>query len=87
MHEPASPARLFGGYTVGPFRLDPPERRLLRHGQPVPLPPKAFDLDDLSPDGTRPVFASSRSGQQEIWLADPDGSNAVGLPQHPAEER
>ena len=28
----------------GPFRLDPPERLLLRDGQPVPLPPKAYDL-------------------------------------------
>lgn len=28
----------------GPFRLDPPERLLLRDGQPVPLSPKAYDL-------------------------------------------
>ena len=31
-------------YDFGPFRLDPPERLLLRDGQPVPLPPKAYDL-------------------------------------------
>lgn len=31
-------------YEFGPFRLDPPERLLLREGQPVPLPPKAYDL-------------------------------------------
>ncbi len=31
-------------YDFGPFRLDPAERRLLRHDQPVALTPKCFDL-------------------------------------------
>ena len=31
-------------YDFGPFRLEPAERLLLRNGQPVPLPPKAYDL-------------------------------------------
>jgi DNA-binding winged helix-turn-helix (wHTH) protein/dipeptidyl aminopeptidase/acylaminoacyl peptidase len=31
-------------YEFGPFRLIPPERLLLRDGQPVALPPKAYDL-------------------------------------------
>lgn len=31
-------------YDFGPFTLDPKERTLLRDGQAVPLPPKAFDL-------------------------------------------
>ena len=31
-------------YNFGPFRLEPAERLLLREGQPVPLPPKAYDL-------------------------------------------
>ena len=31
-------------YDFGPFRLDPAERRLLRHDQPVSLTPKCFDL-------------------------------------------
>ena len=31
-------------YEFGLFRLDARERRLLREGQAVPLPPKAFDL-------------------------------------------
>ena len=34
-------ARLF--YEFGPFRLEVAERRLLRAGEPVSLPPKAFD--------------------------------------------
>ncbi len=31
-------------YTFGPYRLDINERLLRRDGQPVPLPPKLFDL-------------------------------------------
>jgi DNA-binding winged helix-turn-helix (wHTH) protein/TolB-like protein/tetratricopeptide (TPR) repeat protein len=31
-------------YEFGRFHLDPPERLLLCAGQPVPMPPKAFDL-------------------------------------------
>ena len=35
---------LVEAYEFGPFRLEPTERRLLRDGQFVPLPPKALDL-------------------------------------------
>ena len=31
-------------YQFGPFRLDPAERLLTNHGQPIALTPKAFDL-------------------------------------------
>ncbi|HLK64506.1 MAG TPA: protein kinase [Bryobacteraceae bacterium] len=33
----------------------------------------------FSPDGRRVVFNSNRSGPMEIWVSDPDGSNAVQL--------
>jgi Tol biopolymer transport system component len=33
----------------------------------------------FSPGGRRVAFESNRSGPNEIWLADPDGSNAVQL--------
>jgi TolB-like protein/DNA-binding winged helix-turn-helix (wHTH) protein/Tfp pilus assembly protein PilF len=31
-------------FEFGPYRLEPSARRLLRHGQPVALTPKAFDI-------------------------------------------
>jgi len=50
-------------------------------GQPRPL--IASTQDDLdprfSPDGKRLVFISSRSGSQEVWVADRDGTNARRL--------
>jgi Tol biopolymer transport system component len=33
----------------------------------------------FSPDGRRVAFTSTRSGSWEIWVADPDGGNAVKL--------
>jgi Tol biopolymer transport system component len=40
---------------------------------------RADDMPQLSPDGRRVAFTSDRSGGWEIWLVDPDGSNAVQL--------
>lgn len=55
-------------------------------GAPAPSPPVVaisstrYDgMAHLSPDGRRVAFSSGRSGRGEIWLADPDGSNAVRL--------
>lgn len=36
-------------------------------------------LAKFSPDGHRVAFESNRSGEFDIWLADPDGANAVQL--------
>jgi Tol biopolymer transport system component len=36
-------------------------------------------MPDFSPDRRRVAFVSNRSGEAEIWLADPDGSKAIQL--------
>ncbi len=55
-------------------------------GAPASSPPVVaisatrIDFDaQFSPDGRRVAFGSSRSGEREAWLADPDGSNSVQL--------
>ncbi len=57
-----------------------------RVGAPASSPPTAaiastkWDMSpQFSPDGRRVAFNSNRSGPTEVWLANPDGSNAVQL--------
>jgi eukaryotic-like serine/threonine-protein kinase len=40
---------------------------------------RANDMPQLSPDSRRVAFTSDRSGGWEIWVTEPDGSNAVKL--------
>ena len=63
------------------WRVDTP-----RPGVPTTSPPAAAiastrsDLiPNLTPDGSRVVFLSDRSGESEFWVADPNGSNAFQL--------
>ena len=47
----------------------------------LPLLSTPFDEEnpDYSPDGKRLAFGSTRSGVQEIWIANADGSSAVQM--------
>jgi Tol biopolymer transport system component/DNA-binding winged helix-turn-helix (wHTH) protein len=47
----------------------------------MPLLSSAFDeqMPDYSPDGKRLTFGSTRSGAQEIWIANADGSGAAQI--------
>ena len=63
------------------WRLD-----LASAGGPPAAPPqmaiastRADHLPMLSPNGRRVAFFSGRSGEFELWTADPDGSNAIQL--------
>ena len=55
-------------------------------GRPASSPPfiavsstKTENTPQLSPDADRVAFTSNRSGENEVWVADPDGSDAVQL--------
>lgn len=58
------------------WRLEIPE-----NGKPVPGPTKLISSTrrdftaDISPDGKRLVFSSTRSGATNLWMSDIDGSN------------
>ena len=55
-------------------------------GKPAVSPPAAAisstrtdNIPNFSPDGSRVVFSSNRSGELEIWVADAKGANATQL--------
>ena len=63
------------------WRVDTPAA-----GAPAAAPPvvaiastRADYLPAVSPEGDRVTFFSNRSGEPELWVAAPDGSNAVKL--------
>jgi Tol biopolymer transport system component/tRNA A-37 threonylcarbamoyl transferase component Bud32 len=82
--QPGRPARLvyarsFSDWNIWRVETSAP-------GAPASSPPivaisstRLDNIPQFSPDGRRVVFQSTRSGDSEIWLADPDGSNATQL--------
>ena len=82
--QPGGPPRLvyvrsFEDYNVWRVQTSAP-------GAPASSPPvvtisstRGDGMPQFSPDGRRVAIASDRSGNWEIWLSDPDGSNAVQL--------
>jgi eukaryotic-like serine/threonine-protein kinase len=71
--------RSFGDTNI--WRID-----LAGSGVPATSPPtltisstRREQIPSLSRDGTRVTFVSDRSGESEIWVADPSGANAMRL--------
>jgi serine/threonine protein kinase/Tol biopolymer transport system component len=61
------------------WRVDTPAAGAAATGPPVlAIASTRYDIhSQVSPDGRRVAFASTRSGEWQIWTADPDGGNAV----------
>jgi Tol biopolymer transport system component len=89
--QPGKPPRLVyvRSYSdINFWRVDVPAP-----GVPTSSPPlmaiastKAEYHVQFSPDGRRVVFVSTRSGAADLWISDPDGSNAVQITSMGAQE-
>jgi serine/threonine protein kinase/Tol biopolymer transport system component len=55
--------------------LDPITHQSTGSAERRPISTQVEDRPVLSPDGTRLVFLSERTGHSELWLADADGEN------------
>jgi Tol biopolymer transport system component len=49
------------------------------HAEKIVASSREQTTPNYSPDGTQIAFMSNRSGNNEIWVADSDGSNAIPL--------
>jgi len=73
--------RYVGEYNIWSLELD-------ANGKPAGPAIKAFDstksegMPQFSPDGTKVVFESDRSGKDEIWVCLSSGSNCMQLTTH-----
>ena len=63
---------IWGIQVTSAGRLEGPPRKLISASR------QQHD-DEFSPDGRRIVFSSDRFGNDEIWVANADGSNAAQL--------
>jgi Tol biopolymer transport system component len=63
------------------WRIETPAPGLVASAPPaVAISSTRLDgMPQFSPDGRHVAFTSDRSGNWEIWLTDPDGSNAIQL--------
>jgi Tol biopolymer transport system component len=62
------------------WRIDVPDRSRVAAAPTVAISSTKADIHpQLSPDGRRVAFTSTRTGHWEIWVSDLDGSNAMQL--------
>jgi Tol biopolymer transport system component len=66
-------------YDTNIWRIEPARAAERRAFRKFAASSQADNSPHVSPDGSRVVFASSRTGRYEIWIADADGSNARKL--------
>jgi Tol biopolymer transport system component len=50
-----------------------------KHARMVIASTREQTAPDISPNGDQVAFESNRSGSNEVWVSDPDGSNALQL--------
>jgi serine/threonine protein kinase len=89
--EPGKPARMVYVRSFVDFnfwRIDTSAAGAPSRSAPVPAisSTKLEYHIRFSPDGRRVAFTSARSGDTEIWLSDPDGSNTFQLTSMAARE-
>ena len=65
--------------SVDIWRMDVQAREPEKTAQRLVFSTRSDMTPQYSPDGTRIVFQSNRSGSAEIWMSDADGANPVRL--------
>lgn len=82
--QPGKPARLVYVRSIADsnlWRIETPAPGIPSTSPPVRVisSTKPEYHCQFSPDGSRVAFVSNSSGEPEIWISDPDGTNAVQL--------
>src|SRR5215831_3344007 len=68
-----------GSKTINIWRVDLTAGKAANSAKKLISSTRMQRVPQYSPDGTKIVFESNRSGTHEIWLADADGSNPFQL--------
>jgi eukaryotic-like serine/threonine-protein kinase len=71
-------ARIVYDFDIGRIDL-PTRRREARSGSDIIASTRTDDSPRFSPDGSKVAFVSDRTGSQEIWVGNADGSHQMQL--------